>query len=185
MKVIKTNAVIICSLLMILGVVLHIYSAPSNIQAKTLELKSYCRARGYNTDYGLLVDYSRHSFQQRLYIVDMNTGDILMRSLCGHGRGGQSNLFKGDFSNVPGSYCSSLGHYKVGRERKMQSYPIDAFELDGLDMTNSNARARAILIHPSIGPRSLGCITLPFLSYKRLSKKLHSQCGSVIVWAYQ
>lgn len=185
MKVIKTNAVIICSLLMILGVVLHIYSAPSNIQAKTLELKSYCRARGYNTDYGLLVDYSRHSFQQRLYIVDMNTGDILMRSLCGHGRGGQSNLFKGDFSNVPGSYCSSLGHYNVGRERKMQSYPIDAFELDGLDMTNSNARARAILIHPSIGPRSLRCITLPFLNYKRLSKTLHSQCGNVIVWAYQ
>ena len=31
------------------------------------------------------------------------------------------------------SHCSSLGHYKIGRERKMYNYPVNAFELDGLD----------------------------------------------------
>lgn len=108
-----------------------------------------------------------------------------MRSLCGHGKGGDSNIFKGEFSNVPDSNCSSLGHYKIGKERRMYNYPINAFELDGLDKTNSNARARAILIHPSIGPRSLGCITMPFQNYKRMAKILHSQNGSTIMWVYE
>lgn len=186
MKFVKTISVIFCSLFAIAGGVFIISSSnPSDLQARAVELRSYCRFRGYNTDYGILVDYGRHSFQQRLYVVDLNTGDIVMRSLCGHGRGGNSNMFKGEFSNVSGSHCSSLGHYKIGKERRMYNYPVNAFELDGLDKTNSNARARAILLHPSIGPRSLGCITLPFHRYKRLAKMLHMQCVSVIMWVYE
>ena len=185
-KNIKTISIIF-SLLSIItgGIVIHSSSVPADLMVKTIELQSYCRFHGYNTDYGILVDYSRHSFQQRLYVVDLNTGDIVMRSLCGHGKGGDSNIFKGEFSNIPDSNCSSLGHYKIGRERRMYNYPINAFELDGLDKTNSNAKARAILIHPAVGPRSLGCVTLPFLNYKRLAKKLHEQCGSTIMWIYE
>jgi hypothetical protein len=185
-KIIKKASIIFFLLLIVAaGVCIISNSAPADLGAKSFELKSYCRTRGYNTDYGILVDYSRHSFQQRLYVVDLNTGKIVLRSLCGHGRGGNSSIFRGEFSNVSGSHCSSLGHYKIGRERKMYNYPIlDAFELDGLDKTNSNARARAILIHPSFGPRSLGCVTLPFIAYKRVSKILHSQRGKVIMWAY-
>jgi hypothetical protein len=67
----------------------------------------------------------------------------------------------------------------------MYNYPINAFELDGLDKTNSNARARAILIHPSIGPRSLGCVTMPFLNYKRMAKILRFQNGNTIMWVYE
>ena len=182
----KTISTIFCSLFIITcGIVFISNTAPSDLPAKTLELRSYCQSGGYNTSYGILIDYSRHSFQQRLYVVDLNSGDIVMRSLCGHGKGGNSNIFKGEFSNVPDSNCSSLGHYKIGRERRMYNYPVNAFELDGLDKTNSNARARAILIHPSIGPRSLGCVTLPFHKYKALAKMLHSQSGSIIMWAYE
>lgn len=185
-KIIKTAYVIFCSLLIVAGGICIISnSAPADLDVKSLELKSYCRSRGYNTDYGILVDYSRHSFQQRFYVVDLNTGEIVLKSLCGHGRGGDSSVFRGEFSNVPGSHCSSLGHYKIGRERKMYNYPVNAFELDGLDKTNSNARARAILIHPSFGPRSLGCVTLPFHRYKRLAKMLHMQCASVVMWVYE
>ena len=185
-KIIKITSIIFCSLLIVAGgVCIMSNSAPADLDVKTFELKSYCRFKGYNTDYGILVDYSRHSFQQRFYVVDLNTGEIVLKSLCGHGRGGDSSVFRGEFSNVPGSHCSSLGHYKIGRERKMYNYPVNAFELDGLDETNSNARARAILIHPSVGPRSLGCVTLPFHRYKRLAKMLHMQCVSVIMWVYK
>lgn len=185
-KIIKTASIIFCSLLIITGGVCIISnSTPADLDVKVLELKSYCRSRGYNTDYGILVDYSRYSFQQRFYVVDLNTGEIIMRSVCGHGRGGKSNILRGEFSNISGSHCSSLGHYKIGRERKMYNYPVNAFGLDGLDETNSNARARAILIHPSFGPRSLGCVTLPFHRYKRLAKMLHLQCASVVMWVYE
>lgn len=185
-KIAKTISVIFCSLFTISSVVFLISNyTPADMLSKTLELKSYCRSRGHNTDFGIVVNYGRHSFQQRFYVVDLNTGDILMKSLCGHGRGGNSNIFQGEFSNISGSNCTSLGHYKIGKERRMYNYPVNAFELDGLDKTNSNARNRAILIHPSVGPRSLGCITLPFYKYKRLAKMIQRQRTSVIMWAYE
>ena len=185
-KIIKTITITSYLVFVIIGGIVIVSSmVPSDLLAKTIELQSYCRFHAYNTNYGILVDYGRCSFQQRLYIVDLNTGDIVMRSLCGHGKGGDSNIFKGEFSNVPDSNCSSLGHYKIGKERRMYNYPINAFELDGLDKTNSNARARAILIHPSIGPRSLGCITMPFLNYKMMAKILRFQNGNTIMWVYE
>ena len=113
-KIIKITSIIFCSLLIVAGgVCIMSNSAPADLDVKTFELKSYCRFKGYNTDYGILVDYSRHSFQQRFYVVDLNTGEIVLKSLCGHGRGGGSSVFRGEFSNVPGSHCSSLGHYRL------------------------------------------------------------------------
>ena len=185
-KIVKILSIVFILLATLTGGVFAILSVGSaDVDERIVNLKSYCRANGYNTDVGILVDYGRHSFQHRFYVVDLNTGDIVLQSLCGHGRGGKSNILRGEFSNISGSHCSSLGHYKIGRERKMYNYPVNAFELDGLDQTNSNARARAILIHPSVGPRSLGCITLPFLKYKRVAKTLHSQSQNVIMWAYE
>ena len=79
-KIIKTASVIFCSLLIVAGGVCVISnSAPADLGAKSFELKSYCRSRGYNTDYGILVDYSIHSFQQRFYVVDLNTGEMYPR----------------------------------------------------------------------------------------------------------
>jgi hypothetical protein len=121
----------------ITGVFIGSCSVPDDIQARTPEMKSYTRTRGYNADYGILVDYDRHSFLQRLYVVDLNSGDMVMRCLCGHGRCRSRNMFKGEFSNVPDSHCSFLGHYKIGRERRMNNYHVKAFELDRLDKTNS------------------------------------------------
>ena len=81
-KIVKIISVIFCSLFAIAGGVFIISSSnPSDLQARAVELRSYCRFRGYNADYGILVDYGRHSFQHRLYVVDLNTGDIVMRSL--------------------------------------------------------------------------------------------------------
>ncbi len=167
------------------------YIKPDDLDGRAKELSSYCMYKGYNTDYGILVDYGRCSIQKRFFVVDLHTGRIIMRSLCGHGFGGESTILNAEFSNVPGSNCSSLGHYRVGRERRMYTRPAVsirlpmAFELDGLDKTNSNARSRYILIHESLYPMSEGCITLPIPQYNKLSKFLHSQKGSTIMWAYK
>ena len=185
-KIIKVISAALCSVMILLGVTIAISNiTPVDVDKKIVELNSYCRTNGYNTNYGILVDFGKHTFKKRFFVVDLNNGDVLMKCLCSHGRGGESTIFRGEFSNVPGSYCSSLGHYKIGRERKMYKLPAMAFELDGLDKTNSNARSRAILLHKTFGPMSLGCVTIPLVRYNKVAKLLHSQSGGVILWAYE
>lgn len=159
---------------------------PIDIKAKADELKAYCARNGYDTDYAILVDLGRFSLQRRMFVYDFRQDKIVIRSLAGHGSGGGSTVLRADFSNVHGSHCSSLGHYKVGRNRMMYNHPsVPAFELIGLDKTNSNAHERGILIHPSAGPLSLGCVTLPFCRYYQLSELLMSRPGNVIMWVYE
>ena len=158
---------------------------PVDLQGKADALKSYCQECGYNTDYGILVDFSRFSLQKRLYVYDFNKNKVVMTSLSGHGSGGNSTILRPDFSNAHGSHCSSLGHYKIGRHRHMYNRPaVPAFELEGLDKTNSNALPRGILIHPSVGPLSWGCVTLPVVRYHQLSEFLKTQ-RNMIMWVYE
>ena len=158
---------------------------PLDIKDKADTLNSYCQEQGYNTDYGLLVDLGRFSLQKRLYVYDFNKNKVVMKSLSGHGSGGDSTILRADFSNAHGSHCSSLGHYKIGRHRYMYNRKgVPAFELVGLDKTNSNALNRGILIHPAVGPLSWGCVTLPVARYHQLSEFLKTQ-RNVIMWVYE
>ena len=185
-KLIKYVLVLFAASAMTIGLSMVICnSKPVNINSKVKELKEYCASKGYNTDYAILVDYGRLSLQQRLFVYDFDNDKIIMKSLAGHGSGGNSTILKADFSNLHGSHCSSIGHYKVGRNRMMYNRPsVPAFELIGLDKTNSNALDRGILIHPSAGPLSWGCVTLPLYRYHKLSEFLKTQ-SNVILWAYE
>ena len=49
------------------------------------------------------------------------------------------------FSNVPGSYCTSLGKYKIGNPYNGR-FGL-AYKLYGLDSTNSNAINRFVVLH--------------------------------------
>ena len=183
LKIIAATAVSIISLIAIAFVVCNL--RPADIRDKANTLKAYCQEHGYNADYAILVDYGRFSIQKRLFVYDFNRNKIVMNSLTGHGSGGSSTLFRPDFSNAHGSHCSSLGHYKIVRERHMYNRPtVPAFELAGLDKTNSNALARGILIHPSVGPLSWGCVTLPVARYHQLSEFLKTQ-QNMIMWVYE
>ena len=158
---------------------------PVNFREKAAELKGYCVEHGYNTDYGVLVDFGRFSLQKRLYVYDFNKNEVVMKSLAGHGSGGNSTLLRPDFSNDHGSHCTSLGHYRIGKHRHMYNRPtVPAVEVHGLDKTNSNALARGILIHPSVGPLSWGCVTLPVVRYHQLSEFLKTQTN-MIMWVYE
>lgn len=184
-KIFKISGLIALVAVVFAGTGLLIFNLrPADIKSKAAELEAYCEAKGYNADYGILVDYGRNSLQKRLFVYDFNNDKVVMSSLAGHGSGGNSTFFRADFSNEGGSHCSSLGHYKIGRERRMYKKPVMAYELDGLDKTNSNARPRGILIHAGVGPLSWGCISLPFTRYEQLSGILEGLPKNVIVWAY-
>ena len=179
---------------------------PDDIETKAQELKEYCVKNNYNTNIGVLVDYSVHSGCARFIVWDFKNNKALLKSICAQGCGKGENQGKNVFSNEIGSLCSSLGHYKIGKERKMNSIKgRPALNLTGLESTNSNAIARGILIHPvhlpsfSIYPFSIpskvyrifgkaimrpyseGCVTVPFEKYKETVKILNKNKGRPVI----
>ena len=115
---------LILSILIILGVGWVAYgrctASESVVPAKTEQrlrekaqaAKAYCSKNGYSTNYCFLVDFSLHSGKRRFFVWDMKGDSVKYASLCAHGYGKNSTVSKPVFSNVEGSYCSSLGKHK-------------------------------------------------------------------------
>ncbi|MFL1404461.1 murein L,D-transpeptidase catalytic domain family protein [Marinobacter sp. M1N3S26] len=114
-----------------------------------------------------VIDFSLPSSQKRLWIFDLRQRSLIIRDLVAHGRN-SGDLESTRFSNVEGSYQSSIGLFRAAESyRGKHGYSL---RLDGLEPGfNDHARERAIVIHgadyvdPSwidtygrIG-RSLGC----------------------------
>jgi hypothetical protein len=93
-----------------------------------------------------IADFAHPSRQPRFFLVDV-AGGRASAHLCAHGRGSDPahSGWLQRFSNDTGSLASSEGAYLtglpyVGRHGRSQ-------RLHGLDPTNSNAEARAIVLH--------------------------------------
>ena len=111
LKIIATVSAVLAGIVAIAFVLSNL--KPVDLQDRAAQLEAYCVEHGYNTDYGILVDYGRFSLQRRLFVYDFNQDKIVLKSLSGHGTGGNSTILTADFSNEQGSHCSSLGHYKI------------------------------------------------------------------------
>jgi len=113
-----------------------------------LALRAYhCgRDRGYFPNpYLTVVDHSLPSSQPRLWVIDVRSGDVVLKELVAHGRNSGVDRVS-SHSNEPGSKQSSLGLFRtdetyVGRH----GYSL---RLSGLERGwNDHARDRAIVIH--------------------------------------
>jgi hypothetical protein len=121
-----------------------------------------------NSAFLTVIDYSLSSKVKRFYLIDMASG-VVWSTYVAHGKGSDSNHdgFAESFSNTPGSNATSLGAYLTA-ETYSGSHGY-SLRLDGLSPTNSNARARAIVVHGAtyvtnasvIQGRSWGCPALP------------------------
>lgn len=95
-----------------------------------------------------VADFSKPSSEPRLHLIDMIGGRV-ERLHVAHGKGSDPDRtgWLRRFSNAPGSDCTSQGAYVTG------PYYVGehgrSMRLAGLDPTNSNAAARAIVIHPA------------------------------------
>ncbi|HKG05797.1 MAG TPA: murein L,D-transpeptidase catalytic domain family protein [Pedobacter sp.] len=100
-----------------------------------------------NSDKSVLTiaDMDLNSTQKRLWIVDLNKGQLLLNTWVAHGqRSGADKAVK--FSNTNDSFQSSIGFYVTGETYNGQHGR--SLRLDGMDDGfNSNARKRAIVVH--------------------------------------
>lgn len=114
---------------------------------KLREVKQFLRRHpGYNQQIAFLIDMKRPSGLNRFYVVNLRNDSITHDGLVAQGSNttstGRGSL---RFSNEINSYCTSLGKYKIAH-----SYIGNfgkAYKLIGLDSTNSNAFARAVVLH--------------------------------------
>ena len=93
-----------------------------------------------------IVDFAKASAEPRFFLLDTNSGRV-SRHLVAHGRGSdpEHTGFLQRFSNQPGSEASSNGAYVTGDF--YSSHFGRAMRVKGLDMSNSNAESRAIVVH--------------------------------------
>ncbi|NNC82991.1 MAG: murein L,D-transpeptidase catalytic domain family protein [Flavobacteriales bacterium] len=134
----------------------------------------------------VVIDYSKSSNTERMYILNMGDTTLTRTSLVAHGRN-SGNEFATSFSNQVGSYQSSLGFFRTA-ETYEGKHGL-SLRLDGLEIgINHKARERAIVIHKAdyvsldfaaqhgrIG-RSLGCPALPLEDYTEVIEEIKEGC---------
>lgn len=93
-----------------------------------------------------IADFSQPSSDLRFHVVDLASGQVESHRVC-HGRGSDPDHsgFVERFSNDFGSYATSNGAY-VTDDYYDGKYGL-SMKVRGLDWSNSNAEARAIVIH--------------------------------------
>jgi hypothetical protein len=92
-----------------------------------------------------VIDYTRPSTEQRLWVFDLSQRKLLYRELVAHGRNTGEN-FSRDFSNIEGSHKSSLGLFRtLDTYNGRNGYSL---RMDGLETGfNDQALERAIVMH--------------------------------------
>jgi len=132
-----------------------------------------------------IIDFSLSSTQERMWVIDMTTQKVILKTLVAHGK--NSGLeYATHFSNQSESYKSSLGFYLTGEV--YQGKHGTSLRLDGMEFgINDKARDRAVVIHGAdyvtkhlaksqgyIG-RSQGCPAVPLEIHKKLIETIKNK----------
>jgi hypothetical protein len=138
-----------------------------------------------------ICDYSQSSDSKRLYVIDLNAGELLFNTYVSHGKNSGSE-YATSFSNKMDSHKSSLGFMITGDTyRGHKGYSL---HLNGVEPgINDNVRARNIVMHGSkyvnaeradegsaMG-RSFGC---PAVSYAEHTKIIDAIKGGSCFFIY-
>jgi hypothetical protein len=119
-----------------------------------------------------IADFSQSSKQKRLYVIDLLHKALLFNTYVAHGKN-TGEEYATNFSNITGSYKSSLGFY-ITKGAQLGSGVGLSLILDGVEKGfNDNALKREIIMHGAayatenfirktgrLG-RSFGCPSLP------------------------
>ena len=167
---------------------------------KAKEALSFCKIKGYNTQYCSLIDMSLPSGVKRFVVWDFKKHDIMLSGLISHGCGrwpwsATWSKDKPEFSNADGSHCTALGKYQVnGRAYSNRGVHVKYY-LNGLDATNNKALGRQIVFHswesvpeteiyPNGTPEGWGCPAISNSTMKVVDPLLRKQKKHTLLWIY-
>ncbi|MBU0763718.1 MAG: murein L,D-transpeptidase catalytic domain family protein [Bacteroidetes bacterium] len=108
-------------------------------------VKKIVDSTDFRRDYAVLIDMSVPSDKKRLFLFDISGDSILFSTWVAHGKGSGRGAKARKFSNEEGSYCTSLGIYRVLEDYKGKHGL--SYRLEGLQQSNSNALDRDIVMH--------------------------------------
>lgn len=158
-------------------------ASPDLIQSPAYQesLKAYTNAQEQGIAKNPLmtvVDFSQPATDKRLYVVNPQTGDVVMNTYVAQGKPG--------FSNDDGSHQSSLGTFLTGAQ--YEGSHGTSLRVQGLDAgVNDNANKRGIVVHGAdyIGDgktgQSWGCFAVPQQDAQQLTNLMQ---GGGIIHAY-
>lgn len=160
---------------------------------KIAELKTFLNGKNYNQDLAMFIDFKITSNKFRFFVFDLKNNKVLEKGIVSHGSGSQKKNATGlVFSNIEGSYQSSLGKYEIANSYIGQFGK--SYRLKGLDKTNNNAMKRAIVLHyldcvadiESENPAclSLGCPMLSPKFFTKVAKHIDTSKKPIILYAY-
>jgi hypothetical protein len=157
-----------------------------------IDIETYCHNFGFSKKLAILVDLSKYSNEYRLFAINLETRDTLIRGLVTHGHCKKIEGRLADFSNEIGCHCSSVGHYRIGG--KYQGSFGTSYTLIGLDSSNNNARNRFVVLHshPCVPNQeqkddiclSEGCPTVSPLVLQQLVPYLDASEKPILLWIY-
>ena len=176
----------------------HLDTARTRQKAK--EALKFCKAKGYNTQYCILIDMSLHSGVKRFVVWDFKKSNIFLSGLVSHGCGkypwsGATTANNPTFSNADGSHCTALGKYQVnGRAYSNWGIHVKYF-LNGLESTNNLALGRQIVFHsweqvaendiyPYGTPEGWGCPAISNNTMKIVDPLIRKQNKHLLMWIY-
>ena len=146
--------------------------------AKTAQAKYHTTRK----DYVIVVDYTKSIFLERLYVLEMKTGEIVIRSTVAHAWN-SGVLCPNIFSNIDESNMSSAGCYvTAGTYKGKFGYSM---KIRGLDKgVNDRAEARSIIFHSSKKMKtvwSFGCFATPEETNKKIIDLTKNGCLVCII----
>ena len=159
------------------------------------EFVTHCRKmlkphlkRGFNQGVAFYVDLTRPSNQNRFFVLDLRHNRVLARGLCCNGRtDAQGHVL---YSNENGSNCSSKGAVRISYRYRGQFGK--AYKLEGLERSNSNLFARAVVLHahgcipPAPQPESIcvseGCPTVNPAFLKALAGYIDHSAKPILLY---
>ncbi|WP_228435821.1 murein L,D-transpeptidase catalytic domain-containing protein [Chryseobacterium pennipullorum] len=161
--------------------------------SKISEIKEFIKGKKYSQELAVFINYKIPSGKYRYFIYNLKRNTVVQKAVVSHGSGSVIPRSESlQFSNVEGSYQTSLGKYEIG-----ESYVGKfgkAYRLIGLDATNSNAMQRAIVLHSygcvpdkeSQNPvcLSLGCPMLSANALNRTAAYIDQSEDPVILYAF-
>ncbi|MFT3827148.1 MAG: murein L,D-transpeptidase catalytic domain family protein [Chitinophagaceae bacterium] len=155
-------------------------------------LKQFAIRFGYDTTYAILSNMGMLSNKKRLFVINLTTMQIEYRGLVSHGRGGSESIYDKQYSNKAGSRCTALGKYRIAG-RYNGSYGT-SYKVHGLEVSNSNAYNRNIVVHPmgcipdveGIAPACVsdGCPAVSQRSFAYIQKIIDTRKQSILLWIF-